>query len=904
MARVVYRDENYQTFYVDVNAQQPEVTIGRNPGNKVLIPAKSLSRYHAKIVYQNGRYFLYDLKSSNGTYVNNARINQQEIKPGDKIRFGDVAVEFIDETRLGAPAQQPKPHPVVPQGATPQQGVAMAPQGGMAGNRPMPPAMPGLGMPKLNAPMLQVPQYGSNPDLRSVSMRPISSHGTYRPTMPNQPVFDDEMAKVAAEQVASSASNALSASAAPMSFNPNSMGIMPGSGGRNLVAPHAPDASAAPINPPAMGAPRAAQMPPMVPGMIDPSVAPMGFNPNSMGMSPAGMPAAPAPQASTHQSSDALGGVPAPGMIDPSVAPMSFNPNSMGMSPAGMPSAPAPQASLHQSSDALGGVPAPGMIDPSVAPMSFNPNSMGMSPAPEQAQSCADQPEQNIADDANVPSDSHPNLAPSEGDNQANSPDPDILPSSESNIAHSASDSGARQIRRRNTADGMMACDNVPRRASRAQVGRASNMHSGVQGVVSRGSTMNPSSGHHAAVAVNRSGRGMQAGRRGAQHYTPRVSDSQSDAQAVVPAHDAQFLSDSNEIPVVPESATAHQPAESPVDPAPVHDESIEDNSNASGKSEIIELGDDGQLGDQFGDSVDEYLPEIDGDVPDSSIDDIPRELLPNADHDPERDHGANVQDVQSEDQNGTSHIEPMAEDNSESSQNVEEHSQSTHSEPSLDVSNSADSAAFATERESLIAEKDAMATELASLREQNASIAEENAALKTSAEALQTEKSALQSEIESLTTQLDELRRRESADQAAAQAQSEEAIEQLKEAHEREIDDLNIVHASELGNVESERDDLKQKVADLEGQLQQARDAARTAEDKNAEAEKGAACAQFVPRWASRFNALLQYAKVFERAVEKLGVEAAEPKTTEYVRSMVDMIRFCADDLNDVNAK
>ena len=863
MARVVYRDENYQTFYVDVNAQQPEVTIGRNPGNKVLIPAKSLSRYHAKIVYQNGRYFLYDLKSSNGTYVNNARINQQEIKPGDKIRFGDVAVEFIDETRLGAPAQQPKPHPVVPQGATPQQGVAMAPQGGMAGNRPMPPAMPGLGMPKLNAPMLQVPQYGSNPDLRSVSMRPISSHGTYRPTMPNQPVFDDEMAKVAAEQVASSASNALSASVAPMSFNPNSMGIMPSSGGRNLVAPQAPDASAAPTNPPAMGAPRAAQMPPMVPGMIDPSVAPMSFNPNSMGMSPAGMPAAPVPQASTHQSSDALGGV-----------------------------------------------PAPGMIDPSVAPMSFNPNSMGMSPAPEQAQSCADQPDQNIADEANVPSDSHPNLAPSEGDNQANSPDPDILPSSESNVAHSAGDSCARQIRRRNTADGMMACDNVPRRASRAQVGRASNMHSGAQGIVSRGSTMNPSSGHHAAVAVNRSGRGMQAGRRGAQHYTPRVSDSQSDAQAVVPAHDAQFLSDSNEIPVsneitvAQECAVAHQPVESLVDSAPVHDDSIEDNSKASGKSEIIELGDDGQLGDQFGDSVDEYLPEIDGDVPDSSIDDIPRELLPNADHDPERDHGADAQAAQSEDQNGTSHIESMNEDNSESSQNVEEHSQSTHSEPSLEVPSSADSAAFATERESLIAEKDAMATELASLREQNASMVEENAALKSSAEALQTEKSALQSEIESLTAQLDELRRRESADHAVAQAQSEEAIEQLKEAHEREIDDLIIVHASELGNVESERDDLKQKVADLEGQLQQARDAARSAEDKNAEAKKGAACAQFVPRWASRFNALLQYAKVFERAVEKLGVEATEPKTTEYVRSMVDMIRFCADDLNDVNAK
>ena len=174
MARIVYRDENYQTIYVDVNAQQSEVTIGRNPGNLVVIPAKSLSRFHAKIVFQNGRYFLLDLKSSNGSFVNNARVSQQEIRPGDKLRFGDVNVDFVAEQRMMAPPPQ------APRPAQPPRPVAA---------------------PRLNAPVLQMPPHSAG-DMRNVALRPISSQGTYRPTMPNQPVFDEEMAKVAAGQVA------------------------------------------------------------------------------------------------------------------------------------------------------------------------------------------------------------------------------------------------------------------------------------------------------------------------------------------------------------------------------------------------------------------------------------------------------------------------------------------------------------------------------------------------------------------------------------------------------------------------------------------------------------------------------------------------------------------------------
>lgn len=873
MARVVYRDENYQTFYVDVNAQQPEVTIGRNPGNRVFIPAKSLSRYHAKIVYQNGRFFLYDLKSSNGTYVNNARINQQEIKPGDKIRFGDVSVEFIDETRIGGSVPPQKPvapmsAPPTAMGGAPSAAVS-APGGmpmgagaqGMASNRPVPPSMPGLGMPKLNAPALQVPQYASNSDLRSVSMRPISSHGSYRPTMPNQPVFDDEMAKLAAEQMASSTVGGISASAAPMGFNPNSMGFAPG-GGRNLVAPPIPDGGA-PINPPPVGA-RPAVAPSVAPlGTCDPSVAPVSFNPSSMGV-----PVVP-------------GSSPIPGTI-----------------PSDEPSIGAANVSQTENDD--------GIDERSLGESNATP---GQPAGFEQGK--GDIPDQSESETRE--GDVHGGDGRDEGDSHAQEMGGGM--SSDSNVGDfggrspSSMQNPSRQIRRRNTIDAMASCDNAMRRATRAPVGRASSMMSSAQGAVSRNSMVNPSSGHHAAVPVNRTGRGMQQGRRSAQRYSPRAGDSHSDA-----LNDSQFPLEANDPSHVAETPSAHEPQR--VSGGDEHDSGAHSPSGdicASGKSEIIELGDDVGFGEKFGDSVEQYLPEIDGSVPDSGIDDVPQALIretPSSGHDDEVSEPIDGGDLPSnafgsgaaaenahegaraECANGEEQAEP-------SRQVVEEKSDVAQAQDELPKTEPPHaSAETADERAALLAEKEAIAIELGQIRAQNASIADENEALKARNAELQAEKAALQSENEAISSQLDDLRK-----DAANRAQFEDAIRQLTEAHEREIDDLNLAHASELGSIEAQRDELKRQVSELEEQLQTARDAATAAETKSAESEKGAACMQFVPRWNSRFNALVQYAKVFERAVEKLGVEAVEPKTTEYIRSMVDMIRFCADDLNSCNS-
>lgn len=67
----------------------PNVTIGRDPGNSIALVADStVSRRHAHLVDEGGTYVLYDDGSSNGTFVNGARISVQQLAPGDIINFG------------------------------------------------------------------------------------------------------------------------------------------------------------------------------------------------------------------------------------------------------------------------------------------------------------------------------------------------------------------------------------------------------------------------------------------------------------------------------------------------------------------------------------------------------------------------------------------------------------------------------------------------------------------------------------------------------------------------------------------------------------------------------------------------------------------------------------------------
>jgi len=66
------------------------LTIGRAQDNGLILSDPSVSRHHARIALEGGVPVLYDLNSTNGSYVNERRVVTQGLKQGDVVRFGGV----------------------------------------------------------------------------------------------------------------------------------------------------------------------------------------------------------------------------------------------------------------------------------------------------------------------------------------------------------------------------------------------------------------------------------------------------------------------------------------------------------------------------------------------------------------------------------------------------------------------------------------------------------------------------------------------------------------------------------------------------------------------------------------------------------------------------------------------
>jgi pSer/pThr/pTyr-binding forkhead associated (FHA) protein len=71
------------------------VNVGRGDFNDLVIPEPSVSASHAKLQQREGIWVIADLGSTNGTYVDGERINDETpLGPGATIRFGEVATLF------------------------------------------------------------------------------------------------------------------------------------------------------------------------------------------------------------------------------------------------------------------------------------------------------------------------------------------------------------------------------------------------------------------------------------------------------------------------------------------------------------------------------------------------------------------------------------------------------------------------------------------------------------------------------------------------------------------------------------------------------------------------------------------------------------------------------------------
>jgi len=66
--------------------------VGRSPESDVHLPDPSVSRNHALFDVQDGALVIHDAGSTNGTYVNEERVDTAVLKPGDVVAFGKAAL--------------------------------------------------------------------------------------------------------------------------------------------------------------------------------------------------------------------------------------------------------------------------------------------------------------------------------------------------------------------------------------------------------------------------------------------------------------------------------------------------------------------------------------------------------------------------------------------------------------------------------------------------------------------------------------------------------------------------------------------------------------------------------------------------------------------------------------------
>jgi predicted component of type VI protein secretion system len=96
-----------------------QLSIGRDSSNEIAVNDAEVSRRHARLTFQGGKYVLEDMGSTNGTFVNGQRLTGPRVlKSGEVISLGEQIVfvyESVDSdpgATMVSPRSVPEPRPV------------------------------------------------------------------------------------------------------------------------------------------------------------------------------------------------------------------------------------------------------------------------------------------------------------------------------------------------------------------------------------------------------------------------------------------------------------------------------------------------------------------------------------------------------------------------------------------------------------------------------------------------------------------------------------------------------------------------------------------------------------------------------------------------------------------------
>lgn len=81
----------------EVPLTKDTISIGRTPENDIELKDSLISRKHTSIVKKGDRFVVYDLGSSNGTFVNKERIEMKPLDNGDIIKVGESEIHYVED---------------------------------------------------------------------------------------------------------------------------------------------------------------------------------------------------------------------------------------------------------------------------------------------------------------------------------------------------------------------------------------------------------------------------------------------------------------------------------------------------------------------------------------------------------------------------------------------------------------------------------------------------------------------------------------------------------------------------------------------------------------------------------------------------------------------------------------
>jgi pSer/pThr/pTyr-binding forkhead associated (FHA) protein len=95
MAKIIVSLDDNLIKVVPLNKDR--MTLGRRPYNDIVVDNLAVSGEHAALQVIGHDYFIEDLNSTNGTFINEQKVKRQILKNGDTIEIGKYAIRYVQD---------------------------------------------------------------------------------------------------------------------------------------------------------------------------------------------------------------------------------------------------------------------------------------------------------------------------------------------------------------------------------------------------------------------------------------------------------------------------------------------------------------------------------------------------------------------------------------------------------------------------------------------------------------------------------------------------------------------------------------------------------------------------------------------------------------------------------------